>query len=203
MEEQFKYLKHCIAETKRKRKQARFPDVNEDGAEITYLNRKQKLTLGLRCGLSNTWEMQKLKVKEQPTIRKGSKSYLRYVKRNGRIEKIEVYNNGKLDVVYGAFYEGEKRYLFPFLKDGGAYPTYTYVTRFVDGRVEEEYMVDNEQIVYEKYTLIEDHKVEYEGMNYVAGGTYPVRERETGYFLSGDTLTYTCVEEYSWLDDRD
>ena len=94
------------------------------------------------------------------------------------------------------------RYLFPYSGEGGFYPTYTYVTKYEDNCVVEEYMVDGNQIVHETYTQNSSGQLDYNYINYVSGGKYPVLAIRKGKFCF-NPLTYVEKHRDTWLNHRE
>ncbi|WP_313133262.1 hypothetical protein [Anaerocolumna sp.] len=201
MEITFEYLNKLLSETNSKRKQFVYSVIDETDAEIAYMNSKKDLCIGRQCGLMNELRLQQFKVREQPQLRKGSKNYLRIVKKDNRIAKIDSFINGRIDVVFLPYYETDMRYLFPFFNNGGSYPTYTYVTVYVDGMVSEEYRVNSHQIVYERYEKKDTNKVLYSRINYVPNGTHKVLDSEKGIIEYNSSIIYTRIEGKTWMDD--
>lgn len=201
MEIDFKYLDDLIASAETKRKYFKFVEVDETDAEIVYL--RNPLSLGFelyKCGLISEFHKQKYKIKEQSRLRNGSKHYLRIVSQNNRPAKIESFVNGDIDVVFLVCYENNKRYLFPFHATGDSYLTYTHVARYVDDIVVEEYAVDSQQIVYEKYEKIDENQTLFLQINYVPTGKYKVLSYEKGVFDHSTTITYRSMERQSWFE---
>ena len=92
------------------------------------------------------------------------------------------------------------RYLFPYSSRGDFYPT--YVTKYEDNSVVEEYMVDGSKIVHETYTKNSNGQIDYDYINYVSGGNYPVREIRKGKFYL-NLLTYVEKSRDTWLNHRE
>ena len=146
----FKYFDNLLLTAESK--QFKYTKINENKADITYMRKPSSLAFDIfKCGLMGEFRRQKYKIKEQSNLRKGSKDYLKIFNQNNLITKIDSFVDEQIDVVFLALYEEETRYLFPFSSNGGFYPTYKYITRYKDGMVFEEYMVQSDQIVYEKY----------------------------------------------------
>ena len=94
------------------------------------------------------------------------------------------------------------RYLFPYSDGGGFYPTHTYVTKYEDNCVVEEYMVNGSLIIHETYTKNSSGEIDYNYINYVSDGKYPVLEERTGRFYL-NPLTYVEVFKDDWLNQRE
>lgn len=191
------YLAELVTETNFKREQFAFFEPNEEGAQITYLPSKQKLHW---AGLIDTpefrYEMDKYDVCEKPTLRKGSQNYFRFVRKDGKLLRIDSYVSGRIDNVLIVHYEGNRRYCFPFSKNGGYYPTYVQVVTFENGMVTESYKVRGIQIVHNAYRQLTDDTTQLRQINYAHGGMYPVICKSMGYYTLGDKMTYT--ETYTW-----
>lgn len=106
-----------------------------------------------------------------------------------------------IDCLFQIYWIENVRYLFPYSGEGAFYPTYTYVTKYEENCVVEEYMIQGKQIVHETYIQNSNGQIDYNYINYVSGGKYPVREIRKGKFYL-NPLTY--VESYSdnWLNHR-
>lgn len=197
------YLKQLIEDTLKK-----FNDFDCDffdfpEAEISYIATKKRFNIGLRSGLSGLAEMKTYKSKESTSIRKNCQFYNKFYKEDGRIRKIECFTDGhdRLSTTYIAYYEDDKRFLFPFWnhqKDPHA--RHIFVTTIKNGKVIEEYHIDGKHIVYEKYGYTEGDKVDYYYINYVPTGNDPVLGESKGYYLTY-TLEYVEEENYSWFQD--
>jgi len=199
----FKYLNKVLLNVQGKR--FKYTKIDEASAEITYLNRPSSLSFEInKCGLMSEFIKQKYKIKEQAKLRKGSKNYERIIKINNRKIKIDSFVGGRIDVVFLAFYENEEetRYLFPFSSDGSFYPTYKYVTKYMDGIVTEEYMIKSNQVIYEKYEKKDKNKTCYLRINYVPKGKYKLLDYEKGIFdCSSSLIVYNKIEQKTWLDE--
>ena len=195
-----KYLDSLILNVKSKR--FNYSKIDETGSEIVYLRTHSSLSFDIhKCGLMGDFRRQKYKIKIQTNLRKGSKNYLRIINLNNKAKKIESFVNGVIDVLFLAFYEDDIRYLFPFSSKGDPYPTYVYVTRYKEGIVLEEYMVQSNQIVYEKYNKQDEIKTFYFRVNYVPNGKHKILDYEKGVFENNNFINYNLLEHRSWLDD--
>ena len=109
---------------------------DETGCDITYLRvLPSSLMDGHQEGIQEYYSRQKRKAREQPKLRKGSKYYIRLVRRNGSLLRVDHYWGGELDTIHLAHYEDDVRYLIPFYEDGSHGYTLTYVTHWKNGRV--------------------------------------------------------------------
>ena len=79
---------------------------------------------------------------------------------------------------------------------------YLKLIKYEDNCVVEEYMVDASQIVHETYTQNSSGQIEYNYINYVSGGKYPVLEERKGKFYL-NPLTYVEKFRDSWLNHRE
>ena len=170
--------------------------------DISYIPTKKRNFMGLKEGISGLAEMCKYKVKESATIRSDSMYYHKHYKVDGRVVKIDSFVAGhdRLVCSYFAYYEGDYRFLFPYSRLGTKSWSYMFVTHYHNGKVFEEYMVEGNQIVYEKYDYSNKDKANYYYINYVPTGTYPVLEEKRGYYLL-DTLEYVEEEYFVWAQE--
>lgn len=106
-----------------------------------------------------------------------------------------------MDCLFQVHWIDGVRYLFPYSGDGGFYPTYTYVTKYKDNCVVEEYMVEGNQIIHETYASNSGGQIDYDYINYVSGGNYPVLEIRKGKFYL-NPLTYVETFSDNWLNHR-
>lgn len=174
-----------------------FPEV-----QISYIATKKRFNIGLRSGLSGLAEIKAYQTKESTSIRKDCQFYNKLYKENGRIRKIECFIDGhdRLSTTYIAYYEGEKRFLFPFKnKQKDPYARHIFVVTIKDCKVVEEYHIDGKQINYEKYGYTENGKVDYYYINYVPTANEPVLDENEGYFLSS-SLEFIRTYEFSAVE---
>ena len=191
------YLKFLLEETRTKQEAFPFCLPDETGAEITYLPSKLRIYWPGRIDSPNfLWETEKVGVAEKPKLRKGTQNYFRIVRKDGKLLRVDTIIKGRLDVMQIAHYEDERRYCFPFSKDGGFYPTSTDVLRIQDGRVVEDYMVNSNQIIYRCYDHSDPVKIGCREINYVPTGNEPILSKSIGYFERTDKLRY--VETFGW-----
>lgn len=156
----------------------------------------------MRSGLSGLAEIKTYQTKESTSIRKDCQFYNKLYKENGRIRKIECFIDGhdRLSTTYIAYYDGEKRFLFPFRnnqKDLCA--RHIFVATIKNCKVIEEYHIDGKQINYEKYGYTGNDKVDYYYINYVPTGNEPVLDENEGYFLSS-SLEFIKTCEFSVVE---
>ena len=180
------------------RSKFKYTIIDEANCDIFYLPTKKTSFIGYKKGYYEQLLLQKYGLKESQKLRAGCKNYLQiFREHDGRILQIKSIKGGEVDCIHQACYEGDAMYLFPFSKGGGYYPTYSYVSKSCGGFVQEEYMVDGKQIIYESYKE-EGGKVKYESINYVVDGKVPLLSSQSGEFTF-DPLSYKILSEYSWL----
>ena len=195
------YLKLLIQTVNKKYEQFEYAEIDESSCDIFYMPTKKENYVGLQMGLSEQARLLKCNIKETTKIRSNCKNYIKILKQDNQIVKIESINNGKVDSTYLAYYEDGYRCLFPYTESGHRYPTYISVIHFEENKVVEEYMVESSQILYKKYGKQKDNKVDYYYINYIPTGRRPILEEMSGYYLA-DTLEYVGKEYYVWTQDR-
>lgn len=150
-------------------------------------------------GAMTKFKFQQYKIKEQKKLRAGSKNYNVLYRQDGKLMQIDHYVNGRLDVIYKAYYTENKRYLFPFFANGSPYPTYGVVAVFKEGKLVEEMLVDHQLIFYD-YRYMGD-RITLTYIDYVPSGTeYKLLEKASGIFQISDTLEYTTLYRLNYLD---
>ena len=147
-------------------------------AQISYIATKKRFNIGLRSGLSGLAEIKTYQTKESTSIRKDCQFYNKLYTENGRIRKIECFIDGhdRLATTYIAYYEGEKRFLFPF-RNNQKDPCARHI--FV--------------------ATIKDCKVDYYYINYIPTANEPVADENEGYFLSS-SLEFIKTCEFSVVE---
>lgn len=198
---QKEYLESLLQITNKKFKQFEYRDVDESDCDVFYLSKKELSYVGLQVGLSERARFIKNNLKESTNIRSNCKNYIKLLKKDEQLVKLESYVNGKIDCIYLAYYENDYRYLFPYMDTGHKYPTYISVTHFENNIVLEEYLVQKDSIIYSQYGKQKDNKVDYYYINYIPNGKYPILEEKSGYYLV-DSLEYVETEYYVWNQDR-
>ncbi len=196
------YLDVLINEVKELRNKTNFRKIDISKCGISYMPTKKTSFVGLKQGYSDYMIKMQNGMKESDKIRSTTKDYLKFIKNeDGELIQVEIYKKGKLDCLFQVYWIENVRYLLPYSGEGGFYPTYTYVTKYEENSVVEEYMVQGKQIVYETYSPNSNGQIEYDCINYVSGENYPVREIKKGKFYL-NPLTY--VESFSdnWLKHR-
>ena len=196
------YLDVLIDEVKELRERINFCILDITKCGISYMPTKKTSFVGFKQGYSDQLIKTQKGMKESDKLRSTTKDYLRFIKNeDGELIQIERYNKGRLDCLFQVYWIENVRYLFPYWGDGGFYPTYTYVTKYEENCIIEEYMVQGNQIIYETYSQKSNGQIDYNFVNYVSGGNYPVLEERKGIFYS-NPLTY--IESYSdnWLNHQ-
>jgi hypothetical protein len=173
--------------------------LNKENYSVSYLPTKGTSFLGYKRGFFEQFQLQTKGLKESEKIRTNCKSYLEIFRdKEKRVVQINSIKEGKIDCVHQAYYENDTMYLFPFSETGYTYPTYIYASKQTNSFVQEEYMVNKNQIIYEKYDRKKDY-VKYESINYVINGKHPVLSNETGVF-SFNPFDYKIKSIDSWFD---
>lgn len=174
-----------------------FAPPDEDGCSVTYLRVPQvSLEEGLLEGIQEYHDRQRRKAKEQPKLRKGTKYYVRLVRREGMLIRADKYYDGEVSVIFLVRYENGVRYLFPYLENGEPHGTYTYVTRWDDGRVKEEFAVSRGQILRWNFDYMEDGTVHVSMVNAVPDGNEPVICWKTAIYTPGERIN--CEDTGYW-----
>lgn len=196
------YLKELIIET-----QNMFNDFvcefsNAETADVTYVCTKKRNLMGIKCGIAGLAEMKAYNVKESPSIRQNCKYYNKFYKENGKINRIDCVVDGydEIDVVYIAHYDGNRRYLFPYFENHEkAVGYYVIVTEFDGENVIEEYITNDNQIVYEQYDFSNRSNVGYYCINYVPNGKFSILGESEGEY-NAESLEYNPISNYVWCD---
>lgn len=202
MDIDFNYLQKLLRESNALRDAVQYRNITENDYDtVTYIANKNDTRIAVQDGLRKQLTCQEHGFREKETLRKSSKFYCKIYRKEGRTICVESHVKGRIDVVFLAQYTENRRYLFPFSAAGGYYPTYTYVTHFSGGTVDEEYSADSTQIVYERYRF-KDDTAAYEYINYVPNGTAPVLSRASGFFTLTPVLQYHTADYSTWRDDE-
>lgn len=202
MDFDFEYLKCLIQETIEIGASFMYFNVNENDCEISYISNKNKTSMVLQQGLKHQFDCKRYKLKEKSSIRKDSNYYCKIYRKSEKIIRVDSYVKGRIDVIFLAYYSNNKRFMFPFSAKGGFYPTYTYVTSFVNDDIDEEYAVDRSQIVYEHYQMLDENRCQYDCINYVPNGTHQILGTESGIFTLKPELMYTLTESSNWRSGK-
>lgn len=198
MDFDFEYLKHLIRETMEKRALFKYFDVNENDCQISYIPNRNKLGIGLQQGLRCQIDCKRYKLQEKSKIRKGCNYYSKIYRKSGHIVRVDCYVEGRIDDIFLAYYSDGKRFMFPFSAGGGFYPTYTYVTHYQNNDIDEEYAIEGNQIVYERYQMTDENHCQYDCINYVPNGTHPILAKESGIFTLKPELEYILIQSSDW-----
>lgn len=200
---EYDYLDVLISEVEELRDKIAFREIDVTKCSISYMPTKKTTFVGFKQGYSDYQIKLQKGIKETDKIRSTTKDYLRYIKNeNNELIQIESYKRGRLDCLFQIYWIDGVRYLFPYSGEGGFYPTYTYVTKYEDDCVVEEYMVQGNSIIHETYAKNTNSQIDYNYINYVSGGNYPVREIRKGKFYL-EPLTYVEVFSDNWLNHRE
>lgn len=194
------YLQELIKTTRKEFDNFSYVFSNIQNANITYVCTKKRNLTGIIKGLRGLAEMKTYNVGETSKISPNCKYYNKFYNVGDRPEKIECFVGGHndLDVIYIVKYDCNHRYLFPYFADlnkAVGYPI--IVSVFENGNVIEEYEIDGNKILYEKYDYSMQDKVEYYCVNFVPTGKYPILGEENGYF-NAKTLEYHQVRNKVW-----
>ena len=196
-----KYLMDINLKCNELRSKIVYTTISEKECNIFYLPTKQTSFIGYLKGYYEQFQKISNGIKESDKLRANCKNYLKiYKDSNGTILQVKSIKKGKVDCVHQAFYDGDTMYLFPFSDMGGFYPTYIYVSCYDGTFVKEEYMVEGKQIIHEQYKQ-QGKEVLFELVDYVIGGSHPIRTSESGVF-SFDPFDYKRLSYYSWLEDK-
>lgn len=179
-----------------------YTEIDHNCDDVVYLRNRHDSVTGRQDGLYSMYTMQKNKIKEQKTLRPNAQNYIKKYYADDLLKEIECFVEGRLDCRFIAVYRDNKRYLIPFSETGTHYPTYTYILETHDNYYEE-YMVSNSQIVYRRYTQLEENKYAYLYINYIPKGTYPINAIETGIFNVESQISYLREQYYSWYEEFD
>ncbi|MBR4034077.1 MAG: hypothetical protein IKJ04_04655 [Clostridia bacterium] len=198
------YLIGLLNEARQIIKDYQYTDFDSSDSEIIYSRNNHDLTTAICDGLYAVYIMHMSGIKSRTTLRKGTKNYIKRYYKNGKVQQIDCYVDGKPDITYMAYYQENKRYLMPFYPDSKK-PSiaYTCVTVYKNDFLTEEYMVNNSQIVYYRYDKMPDLFFRMLHINYAPEGTYPVICCELGMFRITDKLEYKTNSEYSWYSEFD
>lgn len=197
-----KYLNKLIKQVSKIRKETLYKNIDLDKCEITYMATKNQSFIGIRNGYAEQLLRIKKGIKESKKIRSNCGNYLKiYRNEQGQILQIESFVHGRMDCLYQSYYKDNICYFFPYSKNGSYYPTYSFVTQYKNNKIVEEFLVDEPQIIYEKYSNESEMSVDYYLINYIKGGKYPVLEEKQGiiYF---QPFSYKTTESDNWLNHR-
>ncbi len=205
------YLIHLLSEAKATALAYRHDPSQEAYERIGYMRDVVDLHTGYCDGLDSLLVMQKKRIAEHPTLRKNAKRYLKRYYKDGLLSRIDTFyvndsGNHIRNGTHLALYRGHKRYLIPYdLEKNVAVPpcSIIYVTVFENHSVTEEYQIDQNQIIYNRYTPLSDGVYAYTHVNYVHTGTYPILGAEVGTYQTVPQISYHCEHDYCWYDEFD
>lgn len=152
--ERLEYLGALIDETNVFAKNTPWVDTRDQATKIEYAKSLCDLHTGLDIGMFHRAKEQKRGVKRTKKLGV-KKAYLKYYYEGDTLTYIESYVK-TLDVIFRVIYDGNMRYLVPFFKNGMPYPTYIHACKIENGKVVEEWTVEDNQIVYDGYTHFDD-----------------------------------------------
>jgi hypothetical protein len=210
------YLKKLYDDAKAKWEEAEYHEIKPEECDITYMRSMHRAQYAMQCGLSNVYKLRTYKIKEQLTLRKNSKNYSVLYRRDGKLVQTDLYSDGKKYFeFFQMLYEDNKRYCLPFCCfDGKTVPKHNisniYVTVFDGDLVTEEYKIEGNSIIYERYTRTSDkNKVDYYCIHYLpycddvdGGGTKGLRDIYEGYItLGGERPEFHRTGGWSWYEE--
>lgn len=200
------YLKTLLKETAELAKTFDYSDIDGADAEISYLATKKYCWLGLHEGIASQADIKAKRTKFSDKIRANCRFYNKFFYRDGKLLKVESYVEGhdRLAAWYRACYIDNKRYLYPGGWCGEKGYGYIFVTEHRDGKVYEEYMVKDTQIVFWRYRYTSEGAVEAYNINYVPTGKYPILGEMEGIYNEA-TLEYKntyCYNCYQNIDEN-
>ena len=191
-------IEKTIKDVVEKQNSFSFKSLNLKDAEVYYLPTKGHSWVGVMSGLFDDYQMQKYKLHEKNKLRKGTQNYLRIIKRNGLVDRIESFRSGTIDVVYLAYYEDNIRYLFPFSETGFIYPTYICVSVWEGNEVIEAFLVNDVQIVLQQYNKLNDYETEIVYLNAIPKGEIPLLEHYYGIIQTKGSIELRWKSVYYW-----
>ena len=197
---EYGHLDILINEVNELRDKMEFREFDITKYVISYMPTKRTSYVGFKLGYSDYYIKMQKGIKETEKIRSTTKDYLKFIKNEQHeLIQIESYRQGRLDCLFQVYWVDGVRYLFPYSSEGGFYSTYAFATKYEDDCVVEEYMVQGNQIVHETYNQNESGQIDYNYINYVSGGKYPVIEIRKGKFYL-NPLTFVEMHTDTWLN---
>ena len=197
--EQLEYLGRLIDETKAFAERATWVDTREQATKVEYAKNLCDLHTGLDIGMFHMAKEKNRGVKRTEKLG-AKKAYLKYFYEGDMLTYIESYVK-TLDVVFRVIYKEDMRYLIPFFKNGMPYPTYIHAAKREDGKVVEEWTVEDSQIVYDGYTHFDDGSAACYFINYVRGGQTPILMQKQGEISADLVWEEHLVTTYSYTSD--
>lgn len=191
-------LQQIINDVENKRKSVPFVALTLDDAEISFMPTKGHSYIGLDDGLWDYHEREKYHIAIKQKLPVNAKNYHRIIQKKGKVERIESYVNGNLDVVRLAYYEGDRKYLFPFMPNGSEYPTFTFVSVYKDGLTTEVYYINSSHIILQQYQQLNEQETDIVIVNAVPKGKVPVLEHWYGKLVKKEHLEFVVHTSYVW-----
>ena len=191
-------LQQIIDDVEDKRKNVSFTPLTLNDAEISFMPTKGHHFIGLDDGPWDCYQRDKYNLSIKQKLHVNTKNYLRIIKKDGKVERIESYGNGRLDVVFLAYYEGDKRFLFPFTANGSRYPTHTYVSVYKDGQITEVYHIDSSQIILQQYQQLNEQETDIVIINAVPTGKVPLLMHLYGKLIKKEHIKLAVHTSYVW-----
>ena len=178
-----------------------FRPLDLSNAEISYMATKGQSVLDIESGLWGEFRKQKYNIKERPKLRKDAKDYVRIIRKDGLIERMENYSGGELSSVRLVYYEDDKRYIVPFALEGFQYLSYTLVTHEKEGEIVEAYECADGQIIYTQYNRLNECETEISISNVVPKAERPILEHWYGSLIRKDKIEFVVHSSYLWYND--
>jgi hypothetical protein len=195
-------LQQIIDDVENKKKSVPFVPLTMEDAEISFMPTKGHSFIGLDDGLWDCYKREKHHIEIKRKLPVNAKNYHRIIQKNGKVERIESYVNGKLDVVHLAYYEGDRKYLFPFNPNGSEYPTYTFVSVYNDGQTTEVYHTNSSQIILQQYQQLNEQETDIVIVNAVPKGKVPVLEHWYGKLIMKEHWEFKEHSSSLWNQNK-
>ena len=196
------YLDRIIVSVNELRAKVQYKQIDTECCDVSFMATRKISFVGYKQGYSEQLIRSEKGIKETPKVRSNCTYYKRIAKdAQGRLLQIESFARGKIDCLHQTYWIGNTCYSFLYSPNGSYYPTYSYVTKWKNEKIVEEYMVAKNQIVYEKYFDETNLKAMYYYINYVHNGMYPVLEEKKGVFKF-NPLRFECIYSDNWLKHR-
>ncbi len=191
-------LQQIMDDVENKKKSVPFVPLTLDDAEISYMPTKGYLPIGMDDGLWDCYKREKYHITIKQELPANAKKYHRIIQKNGKVERIEIYVYGKLSLVYLAYYEGDRKYLFPFMPNGSECTTSTYVSVYKNGLITEVYHSDSSQIILQQYQQLNEQETDIVIVNAVPKGKVPVLEHWYGKLIKKEHVEFVVQTSYVW-----
>ncbi len=190
-----------VKKCKEIREKVQYRDLFENGYDRFYLSAKDIPFVGYFQGYFAQVQRKKHKIKESDKLRSNCKNYLEIYRDDTELIQIVNYCKGRIDCIHQCYHVDDKTYLIPFSREGGFYPTYTYVDVYDGLELIEEYAISGNQIIFDKYKRMDENQMEFARINYVVGGKVPILEERRGIIIV-ETLDYKETYYDDWLNHR-